>query len=229
MAGSARDGFQYLETESKCVWAARAGLGRSSRHASSTRPQQRDSQVAGLRGQLELPGRERRGSSGPGRQASLNGWFSPTPQGRLAPGFFSLLLHISKLILLLTPPTWGSEMANSQSGEGVLFCSVSIFTFYENAGARSLNAHVFVISWIFGCFMRWPTVTSLIWKALDRCTSCRGTHSSLEVLQSPPFPFQPDITDALASKGSLRTDLFSSPDRPIWDNCMSGIPNSCLS
>lgn len=105
----------------------------SAGHSGSAQTQQRDSQVALLRGGLALPGRGE-GSSQPGdRQASRKDSL-PHPVAGLnshwgaCPGFCHLLPRISMLILLLTPQSWDSQVTNNQSGSGVLlFCSESIF------------------------------------------------------------------------------------------------------
>ena len=73
------------------------------------------------------------GSPPPGsRQASRKGSF-PHPGAGLhlhwgtCLGFSHLLPQISMLTLLSTPQSWDSRVSNDQSGNGVLFCSESIF------------------------------------------------------------------------------------------------------
>lgn len=117
------------------------GWGCSSGHSCSAQTQQRASQVA--RGQRVPPG------LGEGETLMRNGHLpvgadlNPTgPCPRFLPSV-TTKLHV----LLLSPPSWSSEIANNQSENGVLFCSVNTFTFYERAGAQLLNAHVFSIPW----------------------------------------------------------------------------------
>ena len=114
------DGFQQLETDNKLGEVGWAGLTR-----------QRDSQVGSTVGMASTA--RQMGSWPPGnRQASRKDSFLHLGAGLnlhwgTCLGFFHLLLHISMLILLLTPQSWDSRVANNQSGNGVLFCSESIF------------------------------------------------------------------------------------------------------
>lgn len=114
------DGFQELETDNKWGKVGWVGL-----------TWQRDSQVGVTAGTASTA--RKMGSSPPGnRQASRKDSFLyPGAVLNLhwgtCLGFFHLLLQISMLILLLTPQSWDSQVANNQRGNGVLFCSESIF------------------------------------------------------------------------------------------------------
>lgn len=125
---SASDLLQYPDIDSKGGRATKARLGISSGQALTPallRPNK--GTVRWLRvANAARPGR--RGSSGPGRQASLMKAFCPRPKaglnpgGGLAPGFFHLWPQISTHLLILTPPSWGSQITNTQNGNGILFC-----------------------------------------------------------------------------------------------------------
>lgn len=111
------------------------GWGCSSGHSCSAQIQRRASQVA--RGQRVLPGQQE------GEAHTLGQiWTLPGPCLRFLPSV-TTKLHV----LLLTPQSWSSEIATNHSENGVLFCLVNTFTFYERAGAQLLNAHVFAIPW----------------------------------------------------------------------------------
>lgn len=146
-----RDGLVYLKLTSEEGSPGR-GWGCSGGHSPSIKTQQRGSQVALLWGRLVLPGRGEAQDQEIGRSQ----WKIPshTPGASLNPDWGAcpissiLLPQISMLVSLITPQSWDSWVANNQSGNGVLFCSESVFlTFYEHAGTRLLNAHVFSRSW----------------------------------------------------------------------------------
>lgn len=79
--------------------------------------------------------RQRRRSQPGDRQASVKDSLPGLPEAGEGPeprlgdclAFFHLLPQIAIFILLLTPQSWDSQVTNNQRGNGVLFCSESIF------------------------------------------------------------------------------------------------------
>lgn len=124
------DGFQDPDTDSKGGRVARARRGVLQwAFLLCSDPTKSQSGGWGTAG-VTRPGEKRTGLNPAG----------PCP--RLLPSVTTMLY-----VLLLTPPFWSSEMANNQSENGILFCLVNTFTFFEHAGAQLLNAHVFSIPW----------------------------------------------------------------------------------